>query len=66
MGKEGSKTTVVWNPFVEKIATFKDMPLDGYKTMLCVEAANVGDNDTITVEPNCCHTLKTIIKYEKI
>lgn len=33
--------TVVWNPGAEKGATLADMPTQGYKTMLCVEAAQV-------------------------
>lgn len=33
--------TVVWNPGADKCATLTDMPLDGWKHMLCVEAAQV-------------------------
>lgn len=32
---------VVWNPWVERCAQISDMPPDGYKRMLCVEAAVV-------------------------
>ena len=32
---------VVWNPWVEKCAQIPDMPADGFKRMLCVEAAVV-------------------------
>ncbi len=32
---------VVWNPWVEKCAHLADMPADGFKRMLCVEAAVV-------------------------
>ena len=33
--------TVVWNPGPDKCATLTDMPLDGWRHMLCVEAAQV-------------------------
>lgn len=33
--------TVVWNPGVGKCASLADMPPDGYRHMLCVEAAQV-------------------------
>ncbi len=32
---------VVWNPWVEKCATLPDMPADGWRHMLCIEAAVV-------------------------
>lgn len=32
---------VLWNPWVEKCAQLGDMPADGFKRMLCVEAALV-------------------------
>jgi glucose-6-phosphate 1-epimerase len=33
--------TVVWNPGAALCATLKDMPADGWKQMLCVEAAAI-------------------------
>lgn len=33
--------TVVWNPGADKCAALKDMPADGWRNMLCVEAAQV-------------------------
>ncbi len=33
--------TVVWNPGAELCATFADMPNDGWRTMICAEAAHV-------------------------
>ncbi len=32
---------VVWNPWVDQCATIADMPVDGWRHMLCVEAAVV-------------------------
>ena len=34
---------VVWNPWVDKSAQLADLPADGFRRMLCVEAAAVGE-----------------------
>jgi glucose-6-phosphate 1-epimerase len=41
--KEESRSTVVWNPWVEKVREMTDLGDDQWKSMLCIEAANVGD-----------------------
>lgn len=38
---QGFPDVVVWNPWAEKCATMADMPVDGWRHMLCVEAAVV-------------------------
>lgn len=38
---------VVWNPWVDKCATLADMPADGWRHMLCVEAAVVNTPVTL-------------------
>ncbi len=40
LGKSGSHTTVVWNPWEGKCAKMADTPADGWEKMVCVEAAN--------------------------
>ena len=35
---QGFPDVVVWNPWVDKCATLTDMPADGWRHMLCVEA----------------------------
>lgn len=40
--REGFPDIVVWNPWEEKCAVLADMPPDGFRGMLCVEAAAVG------------------------
>ena len=37
--QQGFPDVVVWNPDAQKCAALADMPPDGYKNMLCVEAA---------------------------
>ena len=36
---QGFPETVIWNPGPEKCAALSDMPEDGYRQMICVEAA---------------------------
>jgi glucose-6-phosphate 1-epimerase len=38
--QSGHDSTIVWNPWKDKSQNMKDMPSDGYKTMLCIEAGN--------------------------
>jgi D-hexose-6-phosphate mutarotase len=61
--KSGSNTTVVWNPWIETSKKMADMSEDGYKTMVCVEAANAYDN-TFILNPGASHTISTTISLE--
>jgi len=36
---QGFPDVVIWNPWVEQCAAHKDMPADGWRHMLCIEAA---------------------------
>lgn len=58
--KRGSLTTVLWNPGAEKARAMKDFDDEGYRNMLCIEAANAFDNQ-IDVAPGAQHTLGTEI-----
>ncbi len=60
VGKVGSDTTVIWNPGPELSRSMADLADDSYRTMVCVEAANVGDN-RIRLEPGERHTVATTI-----
>ncbi|UEG49757.1 D-hexose-6-phosphate mutarotase [Ferruginibacter lapsinanis] len=50
VGKTGSKITVVWNPGEATTKNIGDIPDDGYKTFICVEAVNALD-DVVTITP---------------
>lgn len=39
--QQGFDDAVIWNPGAEKCAALADMPAEGYKQMLCVEAAQI-------------------------
>jgi len=61
--KSGSLTTVVWNPWVEVAATLADMEPEGWREMLCVETANVGDS-AVALEPGATHSMRAAISVE--
>jgi glucose-6-phosphate 1-epimerase len=56
----GSKSAVVWNPWIEKAQRMPDFGDEEYHTMVCVEAANAKDG-TIILEPGTTHTIGTRI-----
>jgi len=58
--QKGSNSLVVWNPWIEKAKKMVDMPDDGYKTMLCLETGNIGE-DKIILKPKEVHLLEVII-----
>lgn len=53
---QGSHSTVVWNPWLEKATQMGDLGPDGYLQMLCVESANAA-GDTVTIPPGGQHRL---------
>lgn len=59
--KSGSRSTVVWNPWIEKSKRLADLPNDAYFGFLCVEAANAGE-DIVTVLPGRRHSLSTRLR----
>ncbi|MBV7549359.1 D-hexose-6-phosphate mutarotase [Pseudomonas sp. PDM26] len=52
----GSRTTVIWNPWIDRAAAFSDMADDGWQRMLCIETANVM-GDVVNLAPGASHTL---------
>jgi glucose-6-phosphate 1-epimerase len=57
MAKQGSKTTVIWNPWEELAATLGDMAPGEWRRMVCVEAVNAGENK-VTLAPKEAHTME--------
>ena len=55
--KEGSDSTVVWNPWMAKAKAMPDFGDEEYRCMVCVESGNVADN-RITLASGQSATLK--------
>ena len=65
VGKQGSASTVVWNPWREGARATADIDDDGWTTMLCVEAADVGPA-AVHLAPGERHTLTTTIETSTV
>ncbi len=65
ISKKGSKTTVVWNPWIDKAARMADFGDTEYTGMVCVETANAAD-DVYEVAPGEEHRLEAIISVEPL
>lgn len=61
--KQGSASTVVWNPWSEKEKNIVDMAAGEHRQMLCVETCNAGP-DTISIPAGGVHTLAATISVE--
>ena len=47
--QQGFEDAVVWNPAAERCATLPDMPPDGWRQMICIEAATI--NHPVLLQP---------------
>ena len=54
--KEGSSTTVVWNPWESKAATLSDLGPGEWQRMICIETANTSEN-AVTLDPGQSHRM---------
>ncbi|ASD23688.1 D-hexose-6-phosphate mutarotase [Cryobacterium sp. LW097] len=54
--KQGSASTVVWNPWIDKAAAMADFGDNEYTGMVCVETCNIRDN-AITLAPGAGHEM---------
>ncbi len=58
--KAGSRSTVVWNPWVAKSRRMADFGDDEYLEMVCIETANAA-KDIVSVPPRGEHRLRTTL-----
>jgi D-hexose-6-phosphate mutarotase len=65
ISKNGSRTTVVWNPWSDKARALKDFGDEEFHGMVCVETANA-DDDVINVVEGESHCLQSIISVESL
>lgn len=61
--KGGSDSTVVWNPWIEKAAAMRDLPDDGFRKFVCIEAANARA-DVRRLCPEGVHVLSQTISIQ--
>ncbi len=63
--KQGSLSTVVWNPWTEKAEKMGDFGPALHRDMVCVESGNAFDN-LVTVKAGETHRLSAIYSVEKL
>ncbi len=63
--KQGSHSTVIWNPWKEVADKMGDLGEGGYLRMLCVESANALE-DTVVIDSGGSHTLHVTYELEDI
>ena len=64
VSKANSKTTVVWNPWIDLCAKLADMPPEAWRRMTCIETANAAE-DAITLAPGDTHSMSAHIVVEE-
>jgi glucose-6-phosphate 1-epimerase len=60
VAKEGSRSTVVWNPWQGRAQALPDFGDDEYRLMVCVETANAMQ-DVVVLPPGATHVLRTVL-----
>jgi D-hexose-6-phosphate mutarotase len=65
IAKQGSKSTVVWNPWTEKAEKMGDFGPQLHRDMVCVESGNALEN-VITLAPGETHKLVAVYSVEKL
>lgn len=62
---QGSRSAVLWNPWIAKAQRLSQFADDAWQRMLCIETANVM-NDMVVLEPQASHTLSVSIAAEPL
>jgi D-hexose-6-phosphate mutarotase len=65
IASQGARSTVVWNPRVDKASKMDDMAPDGYRRMVCVETGNAAEN-VVTVAPGEEHRMTVLYSLEAL
>jgi glucose-6-phosphate 1-epimerase len=61
VAKENSRTTVVWNPWVQKAHSLSDFADDEWIQMICIETSNVSDF-AVELAPGQQHNMKALVR----
>jgi glucose-6-phosphate 1-epimerase len=63
--KQGSASTVVWNPWIDKAHQMADFCNDEYQRMVCVESGNVA-SDAVKLAPGATASLSVKLGSKKL
>jgi len=65
IAKQGSSSTVVWNPWTEKADKMGDFGHEGHRGMVCIESANAAEN-VVNVAPGETHKMVVVYSVEAL
>ena len=65
VAKENSRTTVVWNPWVQKAQSLADFADDEWMQMICIETSNASDF-AVHLAPGQTHTMKALVTVAEL
>jgi D-hexose-6-phosphate mutarotase len=65
VAKTGSRSSVVWNPWVAKSRAMPDFGDDEWPGMICIETANAADN-AVTLPPHASHTMTAALSVTAV
>ena len=63
--KENSRTTVVWNPWIQKAQALSDLGDDEWTQMICIESSNVS-GFAVDLAPGQQHTMKARVRVSNL
>jgi D-hexose-6-phosphate mutarotase len=61
IGKTGSNSTVLWNPWEKKAGQMADLGVDHWQKFVCVESGNIAEN-AICLAPGGEHRMEVSIE----
>jgi D-hexose-6-phosphate mutarotase len=61
VAKDNSRTTVVWNPWVQKAQSLPDFADDEWMQMICIETSNVSDFG-VDLAPGQQHKMTALVR----
>jgi glucose-6-phosphate 1-epimerase len=61
ISKQGSLSTVVWNPWIDKSRRMPDFGDDEWTGMVCIETACVGEH-SVVLQPGQSHRMLALIR----
>ncbi len=61
----GSRSAVLWNPWIDKATRLSQFAEDAWQRMLCIETANIWD-DCVTLAPGASHSLCLSLSSEAL
>jgi glucose-6-phosphate 1-epimerase len=65
IAKDNSDSTVVWNPWLDRIGTFADLSAEDWHKFVCVESCNAKDN-AVTLAAGQSHVMRVRIRAEEM